>query len=351
MAELHAARANRRWVLAKTPDGRLQETDFELRTDPLPVPSAGEALGRARWLTFEAAMRAWLAPPASRDGTNGSPPARGYPLRVRPGDVMAGPAVVEIVASRRADLAEGDLVRNAMFGWQEYVRIGADLRVQHLDPAIPMDLQLAALVGNGPTAYFGVLEVGGVRAGDTVVVSGAAGATGSMAAQIARIAGARVIGIAGSSAKCRWLVEGCHLDAAIDYRHESVSKRLRELCPDSIDVFFDAVGGPVLEAAIDNMADHGRIVLCGQTASYDASDAVLGPRNLFELVTRRVRMEGYLLSDFADRLAEAQRAIATWLAADELVARAEVHDGFENAPRAFLGLFSGTGTGKQLLRL
>lgn len=340
---------NRQWILARVPDGSAREDDFAQRTVPVEELADGEALGRARWFTFEAAMRAWIAPPASRDGAAGSVPARGYPFRVTPGQVMAGPAVVEIVKSRRADLAQGELVRNAMFGWQEWVRIGAEQPVQHLDPAIPMDRQLTALVGNGPTAYFGILDVGEVRAGDVVVVSGAGGATGSMAAQIARIAGARVIGIAGGAEKCRWLVEECHLDAAVDYRQEPVSERLRQLCPDAIDVFFDGVGGSVLEAAIDNMADHGRIVVCGQTAGYDSSPA--GPRNLFELVTRRVRMQGYLLSDFAARMDEAQRTLAGWLASGELVGRSEVHEGFENAPRAFLRLFNGEGTGKQLLRL
>ena len=341
---------NRQWILARVPDGLVRESDFVQRTVAVGELADGEALGRARWFTFEAAMRAWLAPPASRDGADGSVPARGYPFRVQPGQVMAGPAVVEIVASRRADLAEGDLVRNAMFGWQEYVRVGAGQPVQQLDRAVPMDRQLTALVGNGPTAYFGVRDVAGVRAGDTVVVSAAAGATGSMAAQIARIAGARVIGIAGSSEKCRWLLADCRLDAAINYRQESVSERLRQLCPDAIDVFFDGVGGFALEAAIDNMADHGRIVVCGQTAAYDG-DAVTGPRNLFELVTRRVRMEGYLLSDFTDRMDEAQRSLAGWLASGELACRPEVQHGFEDAPRTFLRLFNGQGAGKQLLRL
>jgi hypothetical protein len=342
---------NRQWIVARVPDGPARESDFAQRSVPVEGLADGEALGRARWFTFEAAMRAWLAPAASRDGAAGSVPARGYPFRVQPGQVMAGPAVVEIVASRRPDLAQGELVRNAMFGWQEYVRIGAAQPVQRLDPAIPMDRQLTALVGNGPTAYFGILDVGGVRAGDTVVVSGAGGATGSLAAQIARIAGARVIGIAGGTEKCRWLVEDCRLDAVINYRQEPVSERLRQLCPDAIDVFFDGVGGSVLEAAIDNMADHGRIVVCGQTAAYDGDQAPPGPRNLFELVTRRVRMQGYLLSDFAARMDEAQHALAGWLGSGELTGRSEVYEGFENAPRAFLRLFNGEGTGKQLLRL
>lgn len=342
---------SRQWILARVPEGPVRESDFAQRRVPVGGLADGEALGRARWFTFEAAMRAWLAPPASRDGAADSVPARGYPFRVRPGQVMAGPAVVEIVASRRADLTEGDLVRNAMFGWQEYVRIAADQPLQRLDAAIPIDQQLTALIGNGPTAYFGILDVGGVQAGDTVVVSGAGGATGSMAAQIARIAGARVIGIAGGTQKCRWLVEDCRLDAAVNYRQEPVTKRLRQICPDAIDVFFDGVGGSILEAAIDNMADHGRIVVCGQTAAYDADRAPAGPRNLFELVTRRVRMQGYLLSDFAARMDEAQRALAGWLATGELVGRCDVNKGFENAPRTFLRLFNGKGTGKQLLRL
>jgi NADPH-dependent curcumin reductase CurA len=273
-----------------------------------------------------------------------------HPIQVREGDVMLGPAVVEIVESQRPDLQVGDLVRG-MFGWQDFVHIARGAPVRKLDPAVPVPLALSVLIGNGQTAYFGMLEIGRARPGKTVVVSAAAGATGSVAAQVARIARCRVIGIAGSADKCAWLVDTCHLDAAVNYRQEDVASRLRELCPDGIDIFFDAVGGAILDAAINNMADHGRIVLCGEMASYDSEEPPPGPRSLFPLVARGVTMKGFLLSQFADRLGEAYDNLLRWVQGGELCYRADIEHGLEHAPRAFLRLYSGANRGKQLLEV
>ncbi len=342
--------SNRQWLLRNHPVGNVRETDFEVRSVEIPEPSHGEALGATRWLTFEPAIRSWLDGDPDRFGRTAGVPAAGYAMRVEPGEVVKGPAAVEIVESRRDDLRRGDLVRGP-FGWQEHVLIGPDAEFQRLDPSIPLPLSLGVLGSTGLTAYFGLLGVGALRSGETVVVSGAAGAVGSVAAQIARLKGCRVIGVAGGEEKCRWLLESCRLDEAIDHRHESVAARLRALCPDAIDLFFDNVGGAVLEAAIANMATHGRIVLCGQIATYDTALAEPGPRNLFHLIARRVRMEGFLLRDFAADFARASAELRAWEGAGDLAHREDVQEGFEQIPRTLLRVFSGENVGRQLLRL
>jgi NADPH-dependent curcumin reductase CurA len=201
------------------------------------------------------------------------------------------------------------------------------------------------------TAYFGLLDVGQPKAGETVVVSGAAGATGSMAAQIAKIKECRVVGIAGGEEKCKWLNDNCGVDAVIDYRRENVEARLGELCPDGIDVFFDNVGGDILEAAIEHIADFGRIVLCGQISVYNDAEPAPGPKNLMHLVARRVRMQGFIVMDYLDRLDEAMTDLMTWLGEGKLAWREDIQEGFENIPSTLLRLYDGRNQGKQLLKL
>jgi NADPH-dependent curcumin reductase len=344
---------SRQWILARRPRGPVQAGDFALREEAVFEPGEGEAVAATRWLSFEPAMRGWLDDAPDRWGRTAGVAAPGYGVTVDVGEVVKGPAVAEVVASRRPDLHPGDLVRG-LFGWREHVSLGTGAGFQRLDPSVPVPVALGVLGGTGLTAYMGIVSVGSAVAGETVVVSGAAGAVGSVAGQIARIRGCRVIGIAGGAEKRRWLLEACRFDEVVDYKAEDVAVRLRQLCPDSIDVYFDNVGGPALEAAIANMAVHGRIVLCGLVSSYDsARDGTSpgGPGNLFHLIARRVSMQGYLLSDYADRLPEA----AAWLrdreAAGELAHREDIAEGFEQAPAAFLRLFSGANQGKQLLRL
>lgn len=201
------------------------------------------------------------------------------------------------------------------------------------------------------TAYFGLLDVGQPQAGETVLVSGAAGATGSVVAQIARLKGCRVVGIAGGTEKCEWLRTACKVDAVIDYKSEDLAQRIAELCPDGVNVFFDNVGGDTLEAGISNMADFGRIVLCGAISGYNDETPAPGPHNLMNLVTRRIRMQGFVVIDYLDRVGEAIADLAKWVAAGELAWREDIQEGFDNIPATFQRLFDGRNVGKQLIKL
>jgi NADPH-dependent curcumin reductase len=331
---------NRQWVLAARPVGRVTEECFAWRESAPPVPAAGEALVRTLYLSLDPAMRGWL-----EDRPSYLPP-------VQIGEVMRGGAVAQVVESHAPELAPGDLVRGT-FGWQDYAiaRPGRSLGLQKLPTGVDPELALGVLGLTGLSGYFGMLDIGRPQPGETVVVSGAAGATGSIAAQIARIQGAHVIGIAGGTEKCDWLVHHARLDAAIDYKRGPVDAALRELCPRGIDVYFDNVGGPILEAVLGQLAERARIVLCGGISSYNATEPPPGPRNLMNLVLKRARMEGFLVMDHAARFAEATAQISAWLDAGELAHEVDIQEGLENAPKALLRLFEGRNTGKQLLRV
>jgi len=331
---------NRQWVLAARPVGQVTEQCFAWRESPPPVPSAGEALVRTLYLSLDPAMRGWL-----EDRPSYLPP-------VQIGEVMRGGGVARVVESHTPELAPGDLVRGT-FGWQDYAiaRPGRPFGSQKLPEGVDPELALGVLGLTGLTAYFGMLDIGRPQTGETVVVSGAAGATGSIAAQIARIAGARVVGIAGGKAKCDWLLERARLAAAIDYKREAVDARLRELCPRGVDVYFDNVGGPLLETVLGQLAERARIALCGGISGYNAAEPPPGPRNLLNLVVRRARMEGFLVMDHAARFGDAAKQLGEWLAAGELAHEVDVQEGLENAPRTLLRLFEGRNTGKQLLRV
>jgi len=330
------AERNRQWRLAARPVGMVKESDFRLAESPRPSPGPGEALVRNLYLAFEPAMRGWM-----EDRPSYIPP-------VGIGEVMRGMTVGQVVESNLPGLAPGDLV-SAMGGWQEWFATGTALN--RLPPGVDPTLALSALGITGLTAYFGLLDLGKPRAGETVVVSGAAGATGSLAGQIARLQGCRVIGIAGGPAKCAWLGAEAHFDAAIDYKAEDVAKRLVELAPGGIHVFFDNVGGAILEAALGNLAERARIVLCGGISGYNEPEPRPGPRNLMNLVVRRARMEGFIVIDYVARFPEAMAKLAQWVAEGQIANRVDVQKGFENAPRTFQRLFRGENFGKQLLEL
>jgi len=327
---------NRQWLLARRPVGMLKESDFELNTAPIPKPAEGQALVRTRWLAFEPAMRGWMA-----DRPNYIPP-------VAIGDVMRGMMVGEVVESKLAGTEPGDLV-TGMTGWQEWA-IG-DRGLRKLPAGSDPRLALSVLGITGVTAYFGLLEVGKLKQGDVVVVSGAAGATGSVAGQIAKRRGCRVVGIAGGSEKCGWLTGEAHFDAAIDYKSEDVGARLSALCPDGIDVFFDNVGGPVLDEVLARIARGARIVICGAISRYNLEEAPPGPRNYYKIVAQRGRIEGFVVMDFFPRHAEASADLAAWVADGSIAWKADVQKGFENAPKTLLRLYSGANFGKQLLEL
>jgi NADPH-dependent curcumin reductase CurA len=328
---------NRQWRLRERPAGMVNVGHFFSREEPVPVPTPGEVLVRTLYVSFDPAMRAFLN---DRPSYVGPQPV---------GEVMRAGAIGQVVESRADGFVAGEIVFGA-FGWQEYATAAATALMK-LSPRRPLTDYMSVLGGTGLTAYFGLLEVGRAQAGETVVVSGAAGATGSTVVQLARIIGARVVAIAGGPDKCRWTVDALGATASIDYKSDDVARRLPELCPDGIDVYFDNVGGSILEAAIDRMKVHGRIALCGMISTYNDAAPAPGPSNLFELIAHRVRMEGFLVPDFASRFAEARQALEQWMDEGRLQAFVDVQEGFENIPATFLRIFTGANVGKQTLKL
>jgi NADPH-dependent curcumin reductase CurA len=340
MEEEMSSRVNRQWLLASRPQGMVKESDFEYRESSLGEPADGEVLVRVLYLSFDPAMRGWI-----EDRPSYLPP-------VQIGEVMRAGAVGQVVASRRPEFSEGDLVQG-MLGWQEYALIGsagaATLTV--LPPGTPPTWPLGVLGITGLTAYFGMLDLGRPAEGETAVVSGAAGATGSVAGQIAKLRGCRVIGIAGGPEKCGWLTAEANFDEAIDYKSEPVERRLGELCPGGIDVFFDNVGGSILEAALTHVGQGARFVLCGGISGYNEKEPRPGPRNLMNLVIRSARMEGFIVLNYASRFGEGVKDLARWVAEGRIHFQEDIQQGFENVPRTLLRLFHGQNVGKQLLEV
>jgi NADPH-dependent curcumin reductase CurA len=331
---------NRQWILRERPTGMVGPEHFELVETPIPEPGAGEVLLKTHYLGFDPAMRGWLI-----DEPSYLPP-------VGIGEVMRAASVSEVVKSNNPDLPTGTLVQG-MAGWQEYALAGPGdlIPPQALPEGVTPEMALSVLGMTSLTAYFGLLDIGQPREGDTVLVSGAAGATGSVVVQIAKLKGCRVIGIAGGAEKCQWLRDACGADEVIDYKSEDIAARLAELCHLGINVFFDNVGGETLEAAIGEMADFGRISLCGGISGYNDEAPSPGPKNLMILVQRRIRMQGFIVIDYMDRFAEAYAELGQWLAGGKLQWRVDVQEGFENVPATLQRLFSGANTGKQLLKL
>ncbi len=332
---------NGQWLLAARPQGMVKESDFQYHETPIPELEDGQFLVRNCYIAFEPAMRGWMD-----DRPSYIPP-------VQIGEVMRAVTTGQVIASKHPDYQSGDCVQGG-FGWQEYaVTTGKG----GLMPAskIPAGASLTAPLGvlgiTGLTAYFGVLDIGQPKEGETCVVSGAAGATGSIAGQIARIKGCRVIGIAGGPDKGAWLTNEAHFDAAIDYKSEDVAARLRELCPDGIHLFFDNVGGEILDAVLARIAMKARIVLCGGISRYNDEELQPGPKNYFNLILQRARMEGFILVDYYPRFAEAVQELNAWLDSGQLVHQEDIQEGFANAPRTFLRLFEGKNLGKQLLKI
>jgi NADPH-dependent curcumin reductase CurA len=330
---------NRQWLLARRPVGMVSEADFEYRESPLPALADGEYLVRNLYASFDPAMRGWIED------------RKGYMPPVQLGEVMRAGTVGQVIESRNPGFQPGDVVQG-LFGWQEYVAAGSGLlQGSKVDAGVPLSWHLGVLGITGLTAYFGLLDLGKPKQGDTVVVSGAAGATGSVASQIARIQGCRVIGIAGGPEKRRWLTREARLDAAIDYKSEDVDQRIGELCPKGLDVYFDNVGGSILDAALAHLALRARIVLCGGISGYNEKEPPPGPRNMMNVVMQRARMEGFIVIDYAPRFREATAELAGWVREGEIVHEEDVQEGIENAPRTFLRLFRGENRGKQLLKL
>ena len=356
---------NRQWLLASRPHGTVAEADFSYHEGPCPTIGDGQFLVRTLYVSVDPGLRGWLTRSPEylsqaidlyldaifvTRGQMTVPPEYSAPLPI--GSVMLGQALGQVIDSRHPEFAVGNFV-SGLLGWQDYCASDGTARVpvSRFKRVHPLPRYLGVLGNSGMTAYFGMLDVAKPKEGETVLVSGAAGATGSTAAQIARIQRCRVIGIAGGLEKRRWLTEELGLDAAVDYKSENLDARLKELCPNGVNVYFDNVGGRTLEIVLDHMATWGRIALCGAISDYDQDGTPTGPANLVHLATRRLRMEGFLAPDYGPRYKEARRQLSAWLATGALKPCEHIHEGFENIPRAFLGLFQGTNTGKAMVKL
>jgi NADPH-dependent curcumin reductase CurA len=333
---------NRQWLLKDRPTGMVGPEHFELVESPMPAPDtdAGQVLVKTLMLGFDPAMRGWVM-----DEPSYLPPvAIGAPMRAS--------GVGQVVQSTNPQLPRGTLVQG-LLNWQEF-SVGDPAGMippRPLPAGVSPNLALGIFGSTSLTAYFGLLDVGQPKAGETVLVSGAAGATGSVVAQIARLKGCRVIGIAGGAEKCQWLADACRVDAVIDYKRENLDRRIGELCPSGVNIFFDNVGGDTLEAGISHMADFGRIVLCGAISGYNDETPRPGPRNLMLLITRRIRMQGFIVIDYLARAGEAIADLAQWVGAGELAWREDIQEGFENIPGTLQRLFDGRNSGKQMLKL
>lgn len=334
---------NRQWLLKQRPQGHLSLDDFEYREAPQEQPSLAEDEILVRNVAFLCAptMRNWMDPPGNSL----------YPSIPLGAPIMA-PAVGRVVASAASGIEVGSRVF-ALSTWQDYATIAAGgLRRPTTLPAGISFLDGLGRYGLNPmTAYFGLLDVGQPAAGETLLVSGAAGSTGSTAAQIGKIKGLKVVGIAGGKAKCDWLVNECGIDAAIDYKAGDVEAQIAERCPEGVNVFFDNVGGDILQAAINNMAPFGRIVLCGQIASYDGGAAAEGPRNMMRLIYGGLRMQGFLCGHYADRFDEATAALKQWTEEGRICYREDLRSGFDNLPVAFRDLFDGSNNGTLIVKI
>jgi NADPH:quinone reductase len=328
---------NRRVTLASRPNGFPKESDFALEEGTIPLPEAGEVLVRNLWVSVDPYQRGRMSQ------------ARSYARSLELGDVITAQTLGKVVESRDGRFNQGDLVVGQL-GWQDYAaaRGGALRRVY--DGLDPPSLALHAVGATGLTAYFGLLDVGQPKPGETVVVSGAAGAVGQVVGQIAKLAGCRTVGIAGGQEKCAYLRDVYSYDAAIDYKGDDLRSALKEACPDGVDVYFDNVGGEITQAVIPRLNVHSRIAVCGQISQYNLEQPAPGPGFGFTIVFR-TRVQGFLVSDYAHRYDEAASRLARWVAEGKIRWREDVTEGLENAPRAFIGMLKGENQGKALVRV
>ena len=330
---------NRQWRLAARPVGLVKESDFEWREEPVPTPGEGELLIRNLYLSLDPTNRGWMNETAT------------YLPPITLGTVMRGITLGVVEQSRHTRFPEGILVQG-MLGRQDYsLSNGAGLTVLPDTPSIPLTAHLGLFGIIGPTAYFGLLDIGKPQPGETLVVSAATEAVGSLVGQIGKIKGCRVGGIAGSDEKCRWIRDELGFDAAINYKTERVQASQKQHCPDGIDIHFENIGGDILDAALSLINLRAHIVLCGPIAQYNATRPVPGPYTFGNLLTRRAHVEGFIVLDYAPRFQEAMRDLSQWYAEGKLRYRVEVVEGLKNAPRALNKLFDGSNQGKLIVRL
>ena len=331
------SQTQRRFVVARVPTGALTADCFRLEDAPVPEPKEGEVLLRSLYVSLDAANRAWM------QGAT-------YRAAVEPGSVMAGGALGEVVASRHPQFKPGELASGDL-GWQEYSAVPgkALLKETRVEPLS----HLQSVYGiTGLTAYFGLLEVGRPKAGETLVVSAAAGAVGNVVGQIGKILGCRVVGVTGGDAKCHWLTETLGFDAAVDYKAGPMYKSLKAACPQGIDVYFDNVGGDVFEAALFQMNARGRIACCGAVSGYDSAPPPHGPRGVpGMIVVKRLTVRGFIVMDFFARRAAALAQLQAWVRDGKIKVVEDVIDGFENLPQALVGLLHGENRGKRMVKV
>ena len=333
---------NRQLRLASRPVGDIKESDFEYREESIPSPKECEVLVRSIYLSLDPTNRIWMSHMEQ------------YMPPVEIGEVMRGVIIGVVEESKNQNFKQGDLV-SGVLGWQDYVIAEGNSGFSLTRLPDPLPCPLTAFMGplglTGCTAYFGLLDIGQVKVGETVVVSAAAGAVGSIVGQIAKIKGCRVVGITGSNEKCRWLVEELGFDAAINYKTVDLESAIAQACPDGIDVYFDNVGGSILDAVLTKINLHARIPLCGLISTYNATEPVPGPYNYSKILMNRVRVHGFIILDYIPRWSEAISDLGQWLNQGKIKYALEVIEGLENAPKAILKLFDGNKKGKLIVKV
>lgn len=331
-------RTNHQWCLAARPEGLTKESDFEWKEVEHEEIQEGFLLVRVIYLSIDPTNRGWIK-------------ADSYLPAVQIGDVMRGIAIGIVEKSRHPDFAQNDIVQG-MLGWQEYlISDGTGLTVLPKELPVPLTAHFGLFGHIGLSAYFGLLDIGKPKSGETLVVSAAAGAVGSLAGQIGKIIGCRVVGIAGTDEKCKWLTDELGFDAAINYKKESVFRRLKEYCPDGIDVYFDNVGGNILDTVLALINIRARIVICGLISQYNAEKPVPGPYNYGNILIKRARVEGFIVLDYLDRAEEAITKLAGWFAEGKISYKVDVVDGLKKAPKTMNRLFDGSHSGKLIIQV
>jgi NADPH-dependent curcumin reductase CurA len=330
--------SNRQWLINGRPNGRsLADDDFKLVETPVGEPGEGQVLVKSLYLAFDPAQKGWMEN------------IGGYVAPTEIGEVMRGGGLGEVVASHAPGFAPGDKV-TGMLRWQDYAILPAKELLKVEDDDL-LTANLGVLGTTGLTAFFGLNKIGKPFAGDTLVVTGAAGATGSVVGQIGKIAGCRVVGVAGGAEKCAWLIDELGFDAAIDYKSGDIRDQARAAAPDGIDVLWDNVGGPALNTLLAQLAMHARVVVCGGISRYELGKMPAGPENYFNLIFKRASMEGFILTDFAAEFPWARTRLVNWIRGGKLRYKEDIQHGLENAPLTLRRLFQGENFGKQLLKL
>jgi NADPH-dependent curcumin reductase CurA len=332
---------NHQFRLAARPQGLPKRSDWNYTEEPVKDPGPGDVLVKTLYLSLDPAMRGWM-----NEG-------KSYIAPVGIGEVMRAGGAGRVIASGNPAFAVGDHV-TGLLGAQEYALIGAEgtKGLTKVDPKlVPLPVYLGALGLTGLTAYFGLLDVGQAKAGDTVAISGAAGATGMVAGQIAKIKGCRAVGIAGGREKCNYIVKELGFDAAIDYKSENVIEGLRKHCPKGVNVYFDNVGGDILDAVLTQLGRGARVVICGAISQYNSTTGIKGPSNYLSLLVNSARMEGFVVFNYMARYGEAAREMAGWMMAGKLKSREDIVEGFQTFPDTLLKLFRGENFGKLMIKV